>query len=391
MLPQNLFPHIKVLSLEQALSLPYCTFRLSLRGMEVIRVEPPRGDPNRYVGRKIDGEEGMRTYFLTINGNKKSVTLNLKSGRGKEILHEMIRKIPVDIFCTNLLPGTYEKLGIDYETLKGVKEDLIWLSLSGFGPERSEAAYDPMVQAVSGIMEVTGEKDGEPLVCGAPVADLEAANAAYTAIVEALYVREKFGKGTRIDVSMLQATLSLLATKIPLKSLGQDVSRFGNSHRFFAPVNTFPAKDGYVMIAVGNDRQWEEMTKFPGFGELACPEYETNAGRIKDVENLNRKIRGVMAAKTTREIIALFKKANIPASKVNDIEDALKDEFIRPMMMRTEDPKTGTEVVLAPNAVALEGLEPDQKYPPRLGEHNEEIYGERLKLEVEGLKSEGVI
>jgi formyl-CoA transferase len=391
MLPKDIFAGMKVVSLEQALSLPYCTFRLSLRGMEIVRVEPPRGDPNRYVGKKIDSEEGMRSYFLTINSNKKSVTLNLKSGRGKEILHELIRVLPADIFCTNALPDTYKGLGIDYETLKKVKDDLIWLSLTGFGPERSEAAYDPMVQAMTGIMEVTGEKDGDPLVCGAPIADLEAANQAYTAIVEAIYIREKSGKGSRIDVSMAQSTLSLLATKIPLRSLGQDVSRYGNSHRFFAPVSTYPTKDGFVMIAVGNDRQWQEMTRFPGFEALASPAYETNAGRIADVENLNTKIREVTATRTTEEILALFKAANIPISKVCTVQDALQDEFLGKMMLETRDPKTGTVVTLAPSPVELEGLPRLQKFPPRLGEHNTEIFGGLLGLDIDSMKRENII
>jgi crotonobetainyl-CoA:carnitine CoA-transferase CaiB-like acyl-CoA transferase len=391
MLSQDLFSGMKVVSLEQALSLPYCTFRLSLRGMDILRVEPPRGDPNRYVGKKIDDEEGMRSYFLSINSNKKSVTLNLKTPRGREILHEIIRKLPADIFCTNLLPDTYPGLGIDYETVRGAREDIIWVSLSGFGPARSEAAYDPMVQAVAGIMDVTGEKEGDPVICGAPIADLEAANGAYTAIVEALYRREKTGEGSRIDVSMVQATLSLLATKIPLKSLGQDVSRYGNSQRFFAPVSTYPTKDGFVMIAVGNDRQWQEMVRFPGFGGLCRPEYEKNAGRIADVDNLNRKIREIMAGGTTEEILALFRRANIPASKVYTVEDTLSDEYMRAAMLETRDARTGTRVVLAPPPIDIEGLPREQRYPPRLGEQNAEIYGGLLGLELQQLRTEEII
>ncbi|MBU1626697.1 CoA transferase [bacterium] len=388
---KELFKGYTVLSLEQALALPYCTFRLAMGGMEVIRVEPPIGDPNRYIGTQLPGEDKMGSYFLTINSCKKSITLNLKNGDGKKLLYDLIRKLPVDIFCTNTLPSKYESIGIDYKTLSSINPELIWVGLSGFGPSRPEAAYDPIMQAMLGMMDLTGEEMGDPMQFGAPIVDLGAANQAYAAIMEALYKLEKYGKGSRIDVSMAESSMAFLATKLPLYSMGEVVKRSGNRHRFFAPVNTMKTKDGFILIAVGNERQWQELVKFPGFESLARVEFDKNSSRIKNSEKLYSELNNITKNLECKILIDLCNGANIPASKVNTFADILEDEFLSTLTLKTKDPVTGKEAILAPMPAGAAKLSDKITFPPRLGEHNQEIYGDRMNLDISRLSIDKVI
>ncbi|OGL43710.1 MAG: hypothetical protein A2161_13375 [Candidatus Schekmanbacteria bacterium RBG_13_48_7] len=388
---KELFEGKHVLAVEQALSMPYCTWLLGLKGMDVLRVEPPIGDPNRRVGNQIGDETHMAYYFLTINNNKKSITLNLKKEEGRKILHELVEKWPVDIFCTNQLPSHYKGLGIDYETLSELNKCIIWAGISGFGPERPEAAYDPMIQAQTGIMYVTGERDRDPMMVGVPIADMMASYAAYTGVMEGLYKLEKLGTGSRHDISMAQATLAMLAVKLPLEAAGISMIRNGNTHNVFAPVSTFRTSDGFIMIAVGNDRQWEAMVKFPGFEVLDRPEYKYNAGRIKNVEKLNDEVREITRTKTTDELIRNFRDVNIPISKVNTVADVIEDPYLEKMTLRTKDPVTGTELILTPPPETIPYLERDQTFAPRLGEHNKEILEQFLGYDLNKLKTDEII
>ena len=308
----ELFAGTTVLSLEQATVLPYLTYRLAVEGMTVIRVEhPERPDPNRFVGRDVLGEKGMNTYYFPNNLGKKAITLNLRGEEGQALLRELVVELDVDIFATNQLPRNYAKLGIDYERLGGIKEDIVWVGVTGFGPESNEAAYDPILQARAGFMELTGEAGGEPMVFGLPMADLGASEHAYGQIMKALYLRAVTGRGRRIDLSMLDSTTSWLTVPITLsQSFGRHITRRGNTHQFFAPVSVFPASDGQIYLTLGNDKQWSNLAAVPGFESLADPAYERNAGRIADVENLNRKI-SALTAKTCRSIIQRLRKSGL--------------------------------------------------------------------------------
>jgi len=388
---KELFEGKHVLAVEQALSMPYCTWLLGLKGMDVIRVEPPVGDPNRRVGNQIGDETHMAYYFLTINNNKKSITLNLKEEKGRNILHELVEKWPVDILCTNQLPSQYKALGIDYETLSGINPGLIWAGISGFGPDRPEAAYDPMIQAQTGIMHLTGERDRDPMMVGVPIADMMASYAAYTGVMEGLYKLEKLGRGSRFDITMSRATLAMLAVKLPLETAGITMMRNGNTHNVFAPVSTFRTRDGFIMIAVGNDRQWKEMVAFPGFESLDRPEYEKNAGRISRVDKLNEEIRNITSTMATEDLITRFRKARIPISRVADMNDIMNDPYLENMTLRTKDPVTGTELVLTPAPDEIPYLDRYQTFAPRLGEHNNEILCDLLGYDLETLASENII
>ncbi|MGE5264397.1 MAG: CaiB/BaiF CoA transferase family protein [Acidobacteriota bacterium] len=374
----NSFSHVTVLSLEQATTLPYLTLHLAQEGMRVIRVEnPPRGDPNRWVGANVLGEDGMNAYYLPNNAGKESITLNLGCAEGREILHALVEKLPVDIFATNQRPKDYAKLGIDFETLSGIRPQLIWLGITGFGPESNEAAYDPVMQARSGFMDLTGEPDRTPFVFGLPMVDLGAGEHAYGQVMRALYWRERNGKGSRVDISMFQSAISWMVSPILLtKSFGQSVERRGNTHQFFAPVSVYPTRNGFVYVAVGNDKQWEAITATPEFACLATESYHRNTGRIAAVKTLDRELREIIRAKTTEEWIQFFGALGVPVSRVNSIRDVVEDTLVSRNLLTLQDPRTGTIVHLPAPVVLTEFLRDGQltmKFPPRLGEDNEKI------------------
>jgi len=376
----DVFREMTMLSLEQATVLPYLSYRLAMDGMRVIRLEHPvYGDPNRMVGENRLGEERMNTYFMAINAGKEAVTLNLGSPEGQELLKELIVKLNVNIFATNQLPRNYEKLGIDYNTLKSVKPDIIWVGLTGFGPESNEAAYDPILQARGGLMELTGNDGEDPQVLGIPLPDMGTSEHAYGLVMKALFKHARTGEGERIDISMFMSTTSWLAVPITLtKSFGNKISRRGNTHEFFAPVSVYETKDGYVYIAVGNDRQWTSFTQLPGFEKLSKTEYEKNKGRIKDVQNLNLLINECTGAKTTSELIDLCNNATIAISRVNTIEDVIEDPYVKDALLTAKDPVTGTQIWMAPPPFMTSFLKESGRsmaFPPRFGEHNESIYG----------------
>ena len=391
----NSFANLTVLSIEQATTLPYLTLHLAQEGMRVIRVEnPPRGDPNRWVGANVLGEEGMNAYFLPNNAGKEAITLNLACDEGKKILHTLVEKLAVDIFATNQRPKDYAKLGMNYETLRAIKPDLIWIGITGFGPDSNEAAYDPVMQARAGFMDLTGERDRTPLVFGLPIVDLGAGEHAYGQVMRALYLRECTGAGSRVDISMFQSAVSWMVSPVMLtKSFGQSVERRGNTHQFFAPVSVYPTRDGFVYVAVGNDKQWEAIVATKEFASLAHGEYARNAGRIAAVKALNDAIGAITLNKTTQEWIEFFSALGVPVSRVNPIREVIQDDLVRGKMITAHDPRTGTTVHLPPPAVGTEFLRQQNrsmKFPPRLGEDNERIFG-ALGYDVAELKERGVI
>lgn len=395
----DLFKSLTVLSLEQATVLPYLTFRLAQDGMNIIRLEHPvYGDPNRMVGENILGEERMNTYFLCINAGKKALTLDMAAPEGREIFRSLVTKLDVDIFATNQLPRNYQKLGIDYESLKALKPDIIWLGLTGFGPDSNEGAYDPILQARSGLMELTGEADGDPQVLGIPLPDMGTSVHAYGELMKALFRRQATGEGTCINVSMFESSVSWLTVPITISTLtGKEVSRRGNTHEFFCPVSVFRTSTGFIYLAVGNDRQWKAMTSLDVFKTLDRPEYEKNQGRIRDVENLNRAINEITRNHTSEELIEWFNAITLPVSKIKSMPDVVADPLVERRLLFSEDPDSGTKLTLAPPPVMspfLESIERKLTFPPRFGEQNREIYGDILGYsdrELTDLKEKKVI
>ena len=365
---------LTVLSLEQATVLPFLTYRLACDGARVLRIEnAAHPDPNRFVGRDVLGEPAMRSYFLPNNCGKEAITLNLAEAEGRALLLELLRALRVDVFATNQRPRSYARLGIDYPTLAAVVPALVWLGISGFGPGHDEAAYDPILQARAGFMELTGEPDGPPTVFGLPMVDLGAAEHGYGELLKALYRRARGGGGARIDVSMLRSAVSWMTAPLALGgSLGERVTRRGNTHRFFAPVSVFATRDGWVYVAVGNDAQWAALARLPALAGVDRPAYATNAGRIADTARLHREVGAAFRRLATDEALVLLREAGVPVARVATLADVVADPLVAPTLARVRDPRTGLEIVLpAPPA----GDPPPLGFPPRLGEHNEKIYG----------------
>ncbi len=372
MLPQPL----TVLSLEQATTLPFLTYRLACDGARVIRVENPRQpDPNRFVGRRVLSEDGMNAYYLPNNCGKEAITLNLGEPEGQGILRELIVRLRVDVFAVNQRPRSYAKLGIDYETLAAIKPDLVWLGISGFGPGHDEAAYDPVLQARAGFMELTGDPEGPPTAFGLPMVDLGAAEHGHGEVMKALYRRAVTGEGSRIDVSMFRSAVSFMASPVLLESLGETTTRRGNRHQFFAPVGVYRTRDGYVYLAIGNDRQWAALTAAPPFDTLARAEYARNAGRIGDADALNRELAKRFESLPSDEAFRLCQQAGVPIARVHTLAEVVADPLVAPDLVHVTDPRSGLAVALpAPPC----GRPPPLRFPPRLGEHNAEILGEAL-------------
>jgi crotonobetainyl-CoA:carnitine CoA-transferase CaiB-like acyl-CoA transferase len=395
----ELFENLTILSLEQATVLPYLTYRLAQDGMNVIRLEHPvYGDPNRMIGENVLAEERMNAYYLCINAGKKDLTLNLAEAEGQKIFHALIRELKVDIFATNQLPRNYKKLGIDYETLKSLRSDIIWLGITGFGPDSNEAAYDPILQARSGLMELTGEGHGDPQVLGIPLPDMGTSEHAYGLVMKALFKRQATREGSRIDLAMFESTVSWLTVPITLTdSFGKTITRRGNTHEFFCPVSVYQTSNGYVYLAVGNDRQWKTMISQDMFKSLDKPEYEKNAGRIAAVENLNAAINEITRNFTSEELIDLFTAITVPISKINPVSEVISDPLVEKKLLHAQDPVSGTRITLAPPPNMTPFLTASQRqlsFPPRFGENNRQIYGETLGYsddELARLKKEGII
>jgi crotonobetainyl-CoA:carnitine CoA-transferase CaiB-like acyl-CoA transferase len=398
-LSMELFKNLTVLSLEQATVAPYLTYRLAQDGMNVIRLEHPvYGDPNRFIGSNVLEEKRMNSYYLCINSGKKALSLNMADPEGQAIFKKLIKELDVDIFITNQLPKNYEKLGMAYEIMKEVKPDIIWLGLTGFGPDSNEGAYDPILQARSGLMELTGEADSDPQVLGIPLPDMGTSEHGYGLLMKALFKRAATGKGTRIDLSMFESSVSWMTVPITLsKSFGANISRRGNTHEFFSPVSVYKTSNGFVYLAVGNDKQWNSMVSQDMFKSLAKDEYKNNKGRIEDVLNLNKAINDITEQYTSEELIELFNSITVPISKIKNVNEVVEDPLVAKRILTSTDPKTGTKITLAPPPNMTPFLEENNQklsFPPRFGEQNQEIYGDLLgydEAKLDELKEKGII
>ncbi len=387
-----------VLSLEQALSLPYATWRFAHLGWRVIRIEATPtgqgdpGDPNRYIGSPVAGLD-RRSYFLAPNVGKESLVLNLKSESGRMVLHRLMKALPVDIFCCNTLPSRYRDLGIDYETLRALRPELIWAGISAMGPEYPDVpGYDPAIQAMVGFMELTGDPDGPPTLAGVPLTDLKAGDEVYAGVLEALVDRIP-GQGRRIDVSMLQAAASWLITTLPLLNFPHqpaEVSRSGNQHRKFIPTDVFRTSDGYIYMAVGNDIQWRRLVEIEKFSCCATPARYANAGRHVERSQMYEDLRRVFASYPTEVLSRDLTQARIPWAPVNDVNSVRHLPAIDRKTTRTRAPD-GQDVVLQPLPVDRQAPPLELSFPPSYGQHTGSILAEVgfTAREIEGFLADG--
>jgi len=241
------------------------------------------------------------------------------------------------------------------------------------------------------LMELTGEADGDPQVLGIPLPDMGTSEHSYGLLMKALYKREASGEGSCINMSMFESSVSWLTVPITLSTLfNKAITRRGNTHAFFCPVSVYKTSNGYVYVAVGNDRQWKAMVSHEMFKSIDNPEYEKNAGRIKDVENLNRAISEITMNYTSEELIELFNSLMIPISKIKAIPEVVADPLVERRLLFSEDQRTGTRITLPPHPHMTPFLEESNRvlsFPPRFGEHNQDVYGQKLGYSDEKLRS----
>ena len=373
-----------VLSLEQALSMPYATLRFVQLGWRVIRIEALgsgrglQGDPNRYIGKRV-ADDDRRSYYIAPNVGKEAIALNLKSAEGREALKRLVGGLQADIFCCNTVPERYAPLGVDYATLSAVKPDLIWAGISALGPEYPEVpGYDPVVQAMAGYVELTGDPNGTPVLCGVPVIDLKAGDEVYANVMLALAERAETGRGREIHVSMLQAAASWLITTLPLLDFdceAWETTRAGNEHRKFVPTNVYPASDGFFYMAIGSDVQWRRLCAVPRFASLASEERLTNEGRIRDRRDLQRDIAALTATAGTAVLMAELRAATIPHARINSVAAVRELDALRGRLTGTVMPD-GKRVRMQPMAVDLPGAPREYGFAPKYGEHTRPVLRE---------------
>jgi crotonobetainyl-CoA:carnitine CoA-transferase CaiB-like acyl-CoA transferase len=387
--------------MEQALSLPYATLRFAQLGWRVIRLESTPGgkglpgDPNRYIGARV-ADDDRRSYFVAPNVGKQAIALNLKDARGQQLLQRLLQRLEVDVFCCNTVPSRYAALGIDYATLAAARPGLIWAGISAMGPQYPEApGYDPVIQAMAGYMEVTGERDGPPMLSGIPVIDLKAGDELYANVMRALLERHETGQGQEIHVSMLQAAASWLITVLPLIDFGcreDEITRAGNEHRKFIPTNVYPARDGFVYLAIGSDVQWRRLCAIPKFASVDNAVRATNEGRHAQRESIHRDMAAVTVQHPVDVLLADLAAATIPATRIHDIRQVRTLPQLVDKLTRTTLPD-GRPLHMPPLAVDQPGARTELDFAPRYGEHTQRVLAEAGldAAEIQALARDGVI
>lgn len=385
--------------------MPYATQRFVHLGWRVIRVEPTplpgrraRGDPNRYIGRPVGGED-RHSYYVSPNAGKEAVALNLKEPAGRDVLRRLVRELKVDVFCTNTLPAHHGALGIDAATLTHDHPELIWAGISAMGTARPAVpGYDPMIQALCGYMDLTGDPDGPPMQCGPPVIDLKAGDEVFAQVLLALLGRQETGRGAVIDVSMAQVAVSWLHTFLPMLDMGsrpEEIRRSGNEHRQFIPVNAYPTADGFVYVAIGSDVQWRRFAGHALFSALDQERFHTNESRRAHKGDLHRGIAEITGRHTCTEVAAALRDARIPHAPISPIEAVWDLDFVRESALRTVAPD-GAVVRLPPPAVPtafLEACDGELPFAPAYGEQTDAVLSEAgiASEELTRLRGDGVI
>ena len=389
---------IRVVDFSRILAGPYCTMMLGDLGAEIIKIEKPdSGDGTRQWGPPWVGEESA--YFLSVNRNKRSLTLDLKHPQGQRIARELITS--ADVVVENFLPGTTANLGLDYETLSKELPGLIYCSITGYGqdgPYRERPGYDFMIQAQGGILSVTGPSEGPPSKVGVAIVDITAGLYAVSAILAAIYHRSQSGEGQHIDIALLDAQVGWL-TNVAHNYFATDQAphRFGNAHPNIVPYETFPTADGYLALAVGSDSQFQRFCAAVGRPDLwDNGRYRTNAQRVENREALVPELQLVFGQRTASEWIDLLIEHNVPAGPVNDIPTVLADPQIaaRAMVQEVAHSSLGSIKQLGPVAKMSATPAKVKVAPPLLGEHTESILLEELgrsPAEIENLRAAAVI
>lgn len=390
---EQAFAGLRVIDLSRVLAGPYCTMLLADHGADVIKIEQPHvGDETRNWGPPWVGDQSA--YFLSANRNKRSMTLNLKSEQGRDILKKLAAS--ADLLVENFKVGTLDRLGLGYETLSAANPRLIYCAITGYGqtgPYRDRPGYDFMIQAQGGIMSITGPPNGAPYKVGVAIADVTAGLFAVNAILTALYYRERSGRGQYIDIALLDSQIAWLVNVAHnYFATGNAPQRYGNAHPNIVPYETFPTADGQIALAVGSDQQYQRLCELMECPDLWADErFQTNAGRVNFRESLIPQLRAIFQQKTTAEWMDRLIAAQIPASPVNDIPTILADPQVQARGMVQE--LAGIKLL---GSVAKFSETPAQirRAPPALGQDTDLILQEYLGFsqeQIQSLREAGVI
>jgi crotonobetainyl-CoA:carnitine CoA-transferase CaiB-like acyl-CoA transferase len=386
---------LTIVDFTRVMSGPYCTMLLGDAGARVIKVEQPgRGDDTRAWGPPF--VHGESAYFLSVNRNKESVTLDLKHPSAQGILHRLLER--ADVLIENFRPGTMERLGLGYDGLADRWPRLVYCSISGFGqtgPRRDEAGYDAVVQAEGGLMSITGDSSGPPYRLGVAISDLATGMFATQGILLALLARERSGRGQRVDIGLLDATVALLTYQASYYfATGEPAGRMGNRHPTIAPYDTFPAADGEFVLAVGNDQQWQRCCEAAGLDGLRSDRrFLTNASRVEKSGALREILATHFRTRPRSEWIALLKASGVPCGSVRNVAEALADPQIDARdMIATVDHAAAGHLRLLGVPIKLSATPGSVRTaPPTLGQHTDAVLGEigLSEEEVRALRNAG--
>lgn len=373
---------LKVIEMARILAGPWIGQTLSDLGADVIKLESPDGDDTRNWGppfvKRADGSDGDAAYFHSTNRGKKSVVVDFKTEQGCETIRALVAD--ADVFVENFKVGGLAKYGLDYASLRELNPKLIYLSLTGFGqtgPYAHKAGYDFMIQGLAGIMDLTGDPDGQPQKMGVAFADIFAGLYGVIAIQSALMVRSQTGKGQHIDMALFDAMSAVLANQaLNYLVSGTSPKRMGNAHPNIVPYQVFPSSDGHLIIATGSQPQWSKMCQVLGLDELIDDaRFRTNQDRVKNRDELAALISARTSLRTRDDMLAEFDAKFIPAGPINSVEDTFTDPQIVQRGLRVDVPdgdgvmvpSVRTPIVFSDSTLKLD------RASPRLGEHTDEV------------------
>ena len=389
---------ITVLDLTRVLSGPYCTMLLADMGARVIKIEQPeKGDDTRAWGPPFVG--GESAYFLSINRNKESVTVDFKQPAGRKLLDQLVAM--ADVLVENFRPGAMRRLGLDYDTLKVKHASLVYASISGFGqngPKRDRPGYDAVVQAEGGLMSITGSSDGPPYRLGVAIADLVAGLLACQGVTLALFARQRTGRGQHVDIGMLDGVAALLSYQAGIFfATGESPARMGNRHPTIVPYETFEASDGEFVLAVGTDEQFRRFCQVAGLESIASDErYATNPGRVRNYVDLRAELAAALRGRPRAEWIAALTAAGVPCGSVRDVGEVLTDPHLeaRRMIEAVEHATAGTLKVLGVPIKLSDTPGRVRTPPPTLGQHTVQVLRDDVGMgaaEIDTLRRSHVI
>jgi crotonobetainyl-CoA:carnitine CoA-transferase CaiB-like acyl-CoA transferase len=374
-----------IVDLTRVLSGPYCTMLLGDMGARVIKIEQPgRGDDTRAWGPPFLGAESA--YFLSINRNKESLTLDLKQAEGRAILERLLER--ADVLVENFRPGAMDRLGFGYEAVAARWPRLVYCSISGFGqtgPRRDQPGYDAVVQAEGGLMSITGSSDGPAYRLGVAIADIVSGMFAAQGVAMALLARHRTGRGQRVDIGMLDSTAALLTYQAAIYfATGSSPQRLGNRHPTIVPYETFAAADGEFVLAVGNDDQWRRFCRVAGLDDLATDSrFATNRGRVEHCAVLRPRLAERLQTRPRSDWIAALNAAGVPSGSVREVADVLQDPQLtmRAMIEAVEHATLGTVRVLGVPVKLSDTPGSVRQAPPTLGQQTDQILRTDLHLD----------